>query len=159
MKPPADLPPLLRALGELFARRAQIPSEDFWAYCYRRKVPPPELRAAIVEECFPLVSPSDFLGLTSDTKNDTNDTMDARAISPSLTGRRPARGAHPLVAALRKKGVTFTELGTEIGRSRQSIRSWLVGKDDPTFRPIPEAIAKHLAKEYKVPMSTWPRLS
>ncbi len=157
MKPPKELPPLLVALGEAYARRAGIDPGDFWAYVYRKAVPPAAVRAALVEAFFPLVPPESFL--PSPGENDTLDTMDATQIAPARRGRPLGRPRHPFVAMLKKRRLTVAEVAKAVNRSASSVKAWYKPVGDDAARPIPRAVAEKLAELYGVPLTAWTRIA
>jgi lambda repressor-like predicted transcriptional regulator len=159
VKPPADLPSVLIALGDSLAARIGVEPAQLWAYLYRRAPPPPAVRAALVEAFYPRVSPDDFLGLPSREENGTLRTMPATDFAAHRTGRPLARPRHPLMAALSKAGVTVAEEAKAVGRSTSSIRSFCYPAKHEAFRPPPRALADHWQKKYGVPLATWPRLA
>jgi hypothetical protein len=159
VKPPADLPSTLVALGEAYARRAGIDPGDFWAYVYRRAPPPPELRAAIVDAFFPRVRPDDFLGLTTRAENDTLAAMDATTIAAARRGRPMGHRKHPFVVALLRERLTVAEIAKDMNRSQSTVKSWYKAADDPAYRPIPRTMAAALEKRLGVPLSAWSRIS
>ena len=146
MKPPADLPLEIVLLVNRFANRLGIPQPDLWAMLYGQMPKPPGWAAAWAEEFEPLTSPATYA---------TNATMDARTISAPIAGRPHARPDHPLVVALRKKGVTLVELAKELKRSRASIQSWMLPDGNDNRRPIPEDAVKYLQAKYGVKPTAW----
>jgi lambda repressor-like predicted transcriptional regulator len=156
--PPPDLPSVLVASGEALAHRFGIAPADFWAYLYRRKAPPSEVRAALVEALFPLVKPADFL-LTSHDSRSTLHTMHTSDIAEPRTGRPSKLRKHPLIAALAKRGVSVAEEAKTVRRSVASLRSFCFPATSEHYRPIPRAIAERWLAEYKVPLATWPRIA
>lgn len=158
MKPPADLPSVLVASGEAVARRLDIDPGDFWAYLYRKKSPPAEVRAALVEAFFPLVKPTDFL-LTAHDRRSTLHTMHTSDIAAPRPGRPSKLREHPLIAALESAGVSVAEEAKAIRRSPASLRSFCFPATSEHYRPVPRAIAQRWLQEYGVPLATWPRIS
>lgn len=157
MNPPADLPSILVALGEAFARRSGIDPGDFWAYVYRRAAPPPEVRDAFVAAFFPRVPPESFLTPRAD--NDTLDTMDATTINQARRGRPLGSPKHPFVAMLKRKRLTIAEVAAAVKRAPSTVKAWYKDDDDD-FRPIPREIAVTLSKKpYDVPLSAWRRIA
>ena len=158
MKPPKELPSTLVALGEAFARRAGIDPGDLWSYVYRRAVPPPAVRAAIVDAFFPRVRPEDFL-LPSSRENDTLDTLDATEIATARRGRPHGQRKHPFVAALLRDGLTIAEIARDLKRSPSTVKSWYKADGDIGQRPIPRAVALTIEKRLDVPLSAWARIA
>lgn len=165
MKPPATLPSTLVALGEAYARRAGIDPGDFWAYVYKRRAPPPELRAVIVDAFFPRVRPGDFLGLTTRGENDTLATMTATEIEPARRGRPLTQQGHPFVAMLKRRGLTVAEVAAKVKRAPSTVKAWYKATDAADFRPIPRVCALKIAELYQtdgqpdVPLSAWARIA
>lgn len=153
MRPPADLPSTIVALGEAFAHRAGIDPGDFWSYVYRRKAPPRELRAAIVEALFPLVSPADFLsdGDASLTSEPNRAKLRHRMQAPAHDFRadrkvgRPLKMAHPFADALRANNITVREWASEHKFTAERVKSWMRQKDG---RMIPRAVAEVIEREF-----------
>lgn len=170
LKPPADLPSTLVALGEAYARRAGIAPGDFWAYLYRKAAPPAELRAAIVDAFYPLVRPDDFLGLTALATNatlatsmSTEPTADTRETRVSRARLAKGNRRHAFVAALVEAGITVTEAAKALGYPRSTVQSWY-DADEDNARPAPKKAVDALAagvrigdRVLKVPASAWRR--
>lgn len=150
MKPPADLPLEVVLVMEAFARRLQMPPGDFWAVVYRKKAAPPGWASAWAEA---------FEPLTTRAKNDTLDTMNATGIAPARRGRPSTRQKHPFVAALIKHRTTATEVATQVGRSKSTVKAWYKDPKGDAFRPIPKEIAEMLRDRYGVPLSAWARIA
>ena len=160
MKPPVDLPSVLVALGEAYARQAGIAPGDFWAFVYRHRAPPTATRDSIVAAFFPAVAPGDFLS-TSPAENGTTDTMDASKVSSEPARRSRAMMTDEtlmqrLPKVLVKLGVTVTELAKEMGFPRTTVQSWCRKKGDPARRPCPPEARKCLARPpYNIPVDSW----
>ncbi len=71
----------------------------------------------------------------------------------------PLRHRHPLMIALRARGVTTVDEARSIHRSVASLRSFCAPATSAAYRPIPRAIAQRWEKTYGVPMSTWQRVA
>lgn len=146
---------MLVALLERFSRRATVPPEKMWAYLDRREAPPDDLRRAIVDEFFPLVSPDDFL-LPSSEDASTIRTMSTVEIAEPRRGR-PVRGKK-LAEALTKAGVTLSEIADAAKRSTASVRSWSYPKTDDNMRPAPREVVEMFRDEYGIPLSVWTKI-
>ena len=150
--------PLVVALVEAFARKAGIEPPTLWA-ALDGKPADPGLVAGLVEAFHPVVRETDFVALPARPKNGTLRTMSATAFATPVKGRPTEHGKHPLIRALKKDGLTLTEVAKDVGRSPASMRSWLYPVGDASFRPIPRACAEHFRDKYKVPLATWPRIA
>jgi hypothetical protein len=158
MKPPADLPSVLVASGEALARRFGIETGLWWDYLYRRRAPPADVRAALVEAFFPRVRPDDFL-LTASENGSTLHTMHTSEIAEPRAGRPSKLLKHPLMVALAKSRVTVAEEAKDVRRSVASVRSFCFPVTSEHYRPVPRAIAERWRDEYRVPLATWPRIA
>ena len=166
MKPPAELPPTLVALGEAFARRAGIAPGDFWAYVYRKAAPPTEVRDAIVAAFFPRVPPESFL--PSQGELGTLDTVNTSAVSSNALRSRARLSEGTLkskaIKVLARKGVTIAEvalaLAEELGRKvpRSTVQAWVKPFGDPSYRAIPQDAADAFLALYQIPLNSWPRV-
>lgn len=158
MKPPADLPPLLVAFAEAFARRYKTDIGDFWDYVYRRKAPPPEWRDGVVAAFFPRVPPESFL--PSPTDDSTIRTMRTEEIEAPKRGRPLGQGdiASKLPAALKAAGVTLAEVAAKAKRTPPSIRMMAYPKGHDSHRPAPRAVVDLLKREFGIPVSVWPEI-
>lgn len=153
MKPPKGLPSVIVAAMDSLAREFQLDPGDFWAYLYKRKAPPTEIRRALIETFFPVVSPDDFLS-TSREDGSTIHAMRTEEFDPPKKGR-PSVVDHELFKALAKAGVTLAEEADKVKRSTSSIRSMCYPKGNPNRRPAPEALKQRWLTLYKVPTSAW----
>lgn len=156
MKPPH---PLYLALADRFAREAGIDPEALRRACEGLPTSP-VLVAGLVATFEPMVSAKDFVTderLSLDLKNGTIGTMSATQFASAPRGRPMENLKHPLMAALKKAGVTVTEEAESVNRSPPSLRSFCKPKSDPSNRPVPLALAKHWLKKYGVPLSAWAR--
>jgi len=152
--------PTVIAACELFCRQAPLDPDVFWAAIEGR----PTARAVaegLVAAFHPLVRLEDFVideRLSFDPKNGTIGTMSATQFASAPRGRPMENLKHPLMAALKKAGVTVTEEAESVNRSPPSLRSFCKPKSDPSNRPVPLALAKHWLKKYGVPLSAWARV-
>lgn len=143
---------------EDLARTMGREPSEMWAWLYRQAVPPPEIRAALVEAFFPRVRPDDFL-LPSQAENATLATMTATEFLPVRKGRPIAHRDHPFVAAMLRGRLTIAEVGKMVKRPPSTVKSWYQEPGTTSYRPIPMAAAKVLRDRLKVPLSAWPRIS
>jgi len=89
-------------------------------------------------------------GLSIDASASKLSEMDAQASDRSRAGRPPGINAgHPI----HELPVTVAEIAKSIGVSRTALQDW-VGER----RKIPRRIAEKLAKQYGIPVDSWPNL-
>lgn len=165
MKPPADLPSVLIASGEAIARRFGIEPPLLWDYLYRRKAPPAEVRAALVEAFFPRVRPDDFL-LTSPDPHSTLNTVDTTANNlRSWAKLSDDNRKHPAVKIWAKLNITTAEVAAalteRLGRKvpRSTVQAWYKQPTSDDYRPIPADAADACLALWKIPRTAWNRIT
>lgn len=153
--------PLIVLTVEALAREFGVAPADLWAWLDRKKPAPRWFVDAAVAAYHPGLRETDFdidERLTSRRQRSTLATMDTAPIQVERKGRPLENADHPLIAALQAKGRTLTEEGKDVGRSRASLRSFVLDAHDDDYRPVPRRLADHWLKTYGVPMSAWPRI-
>jgi hypothetical protein len=151
--------PLIVALVESYAEQIRVPRSDLWA-ALDGKPTSPELVRGLVAAFEPLVRESDFV-LASRKKSVTLGTMSTSPAEPAMAAPRrgrPIKTDHPLLAALKRAGVSVVDEATAVRRSPASVRSFCTS-EEANYRPIPRAIAERWLKVYGVPLATWPRIA
>lgn len=165
MKRPPVPHPLDIALRDRFARQAGIDPAQLAAWLEWREAPPRAVVDRLVAAFFPLVPPESFLSgeetLPSKRQYGTLHTMHTSEIeAPNPRGGRPSKlKRHPLMAALKKAGVSVAEEAANVRRSVSSVRSFCFARDNEAYRPVPRAIAERWRDVYGVPLTAWPRIA
>lgn len=153
MKQPHEL---YLILGDAFARKAGIDPQALHDACAGLPTSP-VLVEGLVGALAPRLTRQHFV-LSSETKNGTLGTMSATEFATAPRGRPMENLKHPLMAALKKAGVTVAEEAASVKRSPPSLRSFCKPKGDPSSRPCPRALADHWKRTRGVPLSAWARI-
>jgi hypothetical protein len=143
--------PLIVALVERYAQQTSLEAHELWAYLDRRKVPPPTVRASLVDAFYPLVRPDDFLPLTSAPNDAQYRYMESTEMVKTVAGR-PLESNHPFARWLRAQHMTVadwarnhTNPGTGKPYTRERVKAWIA--EGAGARPIPRHAADMIARE------------
>ncbi len=144
----------MRRAAELMERADQAERDTYSSNEGRHPEPPSPGRKFTIRTILPPTP----LTTPADSDKDWHRAMGLPDISElvaemrkSRTYGRPIRGKHALHAALKRAGMTMTELSRVLGVPRTNVKSWLVQR-------IPYAMAKRIEDLLGVPATpkSWP---
>jgi len=143
---------MIVALVEAYAQRAGLDPADLWAYLDRRKAPPAEVRAALVDAFFPVVRPDDFV-LPSGPYDDKLRAVESTPLFRTIPGR-PLKSPHKFAEWLRGQRLTLADWarnhidpGSGQPYKRERVKQWIA--EAPHARPIPRVTAELIERESK----------